>query len=162
MSTRPVPWVRVRFGGDSHPECHLFGQCGTCVSSPTNTPPAMRDGLPPDLVQLRSTLPIRALVLGIIRALVSSDLLQVVKRTDRVDYPTNTLTNGVVDRPWVFCVVGSNPTSTIINVFRLFPWRTRKILSPVYPGDETAWMIDRSARISGRPGIPPVQERRVL
>ena len=36
-------------------------------------------------------------------------LLQVVKRTTTL---TNTLTNGVVDRPWVFWVVGSSPIST--------------------------------------------------
>ena len=31
-------------------------------------------------------------------------------QTDK--YPTNASTNGVVDRPWVFGVVGSSPTST--------------------------------------------------
>ena len=46
------------------------------------------------------------------------DLLQVVKRTKN---PLIVLTNDVVDRPWVFWVVGSSPTSTIINFFRLSP-----------------------------------------
>ena len=40
-----------------------------------------------------------------------------------------------------FWVVGSIPTSTIHNeLFQIFPWRTWKILSPVYPGNETAWI----------------------
>ena len=42
--------------------------------------------------------------------------------------------------PCFFCVVGSNPTSTIINFFKLSPCRTWKIRSPVYPGNETAWI----------------------
>ena len=42
--------------------------------------------------------------------------LQVVKRTNT---PLKSLTNGVVDRLGVFWVVGSSPTSTIINFFRL-------------------------------------------
>ena len=44
---------------------------------------------------------------------LSVNLLQVVKRTNT---PLIPLTNGVVDRPWAFGVVGSNPTSTIINL----------------------------------------------
>ena len=49
------------------------------------------------------------------------NLLQVVKRTN---IPPISLTNGVVDRPWFFGVVGSSLTSTIINFFRLAPCRT--------------------------------------
>ena len=43
------------------------------------------------------------------------NLWQVVKRTNT---PLNTLTNGVVDRPWVFWIVGPNPT--IHNNNKLF------------------------------------------
>ena len=44
------------------------------------------------------------------------NLLQVVNQANT---PTNSLTNGVVDRPCFFGVVGSNPTyiSAIINIF---------------------------------------------
>ena len=38
------------------------------------------------------------------------------------------------------------PHPPIINFFRFSPWQTWKILSRVYPGNETAWIIDRSAR----------------
>ena len=49
---------------DSHPESRPSGQCGTCASSPTNKLPDHEKTafLPPDLDQLRSTLPNRALV----------------------------------------------------------------------------------------------------
>ena len=40
------------------------GSVGLAQAHPLTKPLAMGDGLPPDLVQLRSTLPIRALVLG--------------------------------------------------------------------------------------------------
>ena len=33
----------------------------------------------------------------------------------------------------------------------------KNTLPGVYPGNETAWIIDRSAHISGRPAIPPFQ-----
>ena len=82
------------------------------------------------------------------------NLLQVVKQ---INTSLITLTNGVVDRPWVFWVVGSITTSTIINFFRLSSCRTWKILSPVSPENEKSWINDRSARISGRPAIPPSQ-----
>ena len=49
------------------------------------------------------------------------NLLQVVKRTNTT---LITLTDGVVDRPWIFWDVGSNPTSTIMNFFRRSPCRT--------------------------------------
>ena len=39
------------------------GSVGLAQAHPLTKPLAMGDGLPPDLVQLRSTLPIRALVL---------------------------------------------------------------------------------------------------
>ena len=85
------------------------------------------------------------------------NLLQVVKRTNT---PLITLTNGVVDRPWVFGSWVRSPPSTIIN-FSDFPpaCRTWKTLSLVSPGNETAWfwVNDRSARVSGRPAIPPFQ-----
>ena len=42
-------------------------------------------------------------------------------------YPTNTLTNGVVDRPWVFGAVGSNPTLKKINFFRLYCFMVGRI-----------------------------------
>ena len=74
-----------------------------------------------------------------------------------------TLINGVVDRPWVVWVVGSNSTSTIIKLFQAFSHvELEKYSPPVYPGNETAWMIDRSARISGRPAISPFQGGRML
>ena len=77
---------------------------------------------------------------------LSVNQLQVVKRTNT---PLKSLTNGVVDRLGVFWVVGSSPTSTIINFFRLSPCRTWKILSPVCPGKETAWIL------TGPPYIRP-------
>ena len=40
------------------------GSVGLAPAHPLTKPLAMGDGLPPDLVQLRSTLPIRALVLA--------------------------------------------------------------------------------------------------
>ena len=40
------------------------GSVGLAQAHPLTKPLAMGDGLPPDLVKLRSTLPIRALVLG--------------------------------------------------------------------------------------------------
>ena len=40
------------------------GSVGLAQAHPLTKPLAMGDGLPPDLVQLRSTLPIGALVLG--------------------------------------------------------------------------------------------------
>ena len=58
------------------------------------------------------------------------NLLQVVKRTNT---PLNTLTNGVVDRPWVFWVVGS--ISTIRNniLFQIFPMSNLKNILPGIP-----------------------------
>ena len=41
------------------------GSVGLAQAHPLTKPLAMGDGLPPDLVQLRSTLPIRALVLSV-------------------------------------------------------------------------------------------------
>ena len=41
------------------------GSVGLAQAHPLTKPLAMGDGLPPDLIQLRSTPPIRALVLGI-------------------------------------------------------------------------------------------------
>ena len=55
------------------------------------------------------------------------NLLQVIKRT-------NSLTNGVVDRPRVLWVVGSSPTSAIINFFRFSPSMSNlKNTLPGYP-----------------------------
>ena len=63
MSTRPVPsgsgLVEIATRKVIFP-----GSVGLAQAHPLTKPPAMGDGLPPDLVQLRSTLPIRALVLG--------------------------------------------------------------------------------------------------
>ena len=42
----------------------LPGSVGLAQAHPLTKPLAMGDGFPPDLVQLRSTLPIRALVLA--------------------------------------------------------------------------------------------------
>ena len=73
------------------------------------------------------------------------NLLQVVKRTST----SNTSTNGVVDRPCFFWVVGSNPTSTIQNFIRLSPYIWHVELEntlpggPVSPGNETAWILIR-------------------
>ena len=47
--------------------------------------------------------------------------LQVVKRTNT---PLINLANGVVDRPWVFWVVGSIPTIHKSKLFRFSPCRT--------------------------------------
>ena len=67
------------------------------------------------------------------------NLLQVVKRTNT---PLISLTNGVVDRPWVCGSWVRSPHRMIHHnkLFQIFPWRTWKILSPVYPGNETAWV----------------------
>ena len=77
---------------------------------------------------------ISVIKLSVIRLSLGSklwvNLLQVVKRTNTLLIP---LTNGVVDRPWVFWVVGSNPTSTIIYFFRLSPCRTWKNTLPGMP-----------------------------
>ena len=59
---------------------------------------------------------------------------------------------------------GSNPTSTIME---FIPFHTDlmsnlKNTLPGIPRNETAWIIDRSARISGRPSIPPFEEEKVL
>ena len=43
----------------------FLGSAGLAQAHPLTKPLAMGDGLPPDLVQLRATLPIRALVLGL-------------------------------------------------------------------------------------------------
>ena len=51
------------------------GSVGLAQAHPLTNSLAMGDGLPPDLVQLRSTLPIRALVLG--------TLFDVPKKGDR-------------------------------------------------------------------------------
>ena len=42
MYVDPACPLRVRFGGDSHPERRLSGWCGTCASSPTNKTPGHR------------------------------------------------------------------------------------------------------------------------
>ena len=58
------------------------------------------------------------------------------------------------------------PSTTIITFFSDFPHVElgKKILSPVSPGNETAfgYIIDRPARISGRPAIPSFQGGSVL
>ena len=41
--------------------------------------------------------------------------------------------NGVFDRPWFFWVVGSNPTFTIMNFFRLSPCQNLKNTLPGIP-----------------------------
>ena len=43
------------------------GSVGLAQAHPLTKPMAVGDGLPPDLVQLRSTLPIRALVLEVLK-----------------------------------------------------------------------------------------------
>ena len=64
MSTRPDPWglgaveIATRNG-------IIPGSVGLTQAHPQIKPPAMKNSLTPDLVQLRSTLPIRALVLMI-------------------------------------------------------------------------------------------------
>ena len=66
------------------------------------------------------------------------NLWQVVKRTN---YPTNTSTNGVVGRPWVFGSCVRSPPSTII-FFSDFPHVEVEKYSPrVSPGNETAWIL---------------------
>ena len=63
-------------------------------------------------------------LLGVIRLSLGKlwvNLVQVVKRTNT---PLITLTNGVVDRPWVFWVVGSIPTIHNNKLFRFSPCRT--------------------------------------
>ena len=63
-------------------------------------------------------------------------LLQVVKRTTMY-YPTNTLTNGVVDRQTMFFLGGSwvqiPPSTIIINFFRTFPMSNLKNTLPGIP-----------------------------
>ena len=56
---------------------------GLAQAHPLTKPLAMGDGLPPDLVQLRSTLPIRALVLGIFKRLVFV-VFAIVEETESV------------------------------------------------------------------------------
>ena len=49
------------------------------------------------------------------------------------------------------------------KLFQIFPMSNLKNTLPaVYPGNETAWVIDRSARISGRPAVPPFQGGSVI
>ena len=61
MSTRPDPWgsgaveIAARDG-------IIPGSVGLAQAHPPTKPLAMMKSLPPDLVQLRSTLPMRALV----------------------------------------------------------------------------------------------------
>ena len=61
-----------------------------------------------------------------------------------------------------FWVVGSIPTSTIINFFRFSHGELEKY-SPRYSQEmKRLGYIDRSARISGRPAIPPFQGGEML
>ena len=87
------------------------------------------------------------------------NLLQVIKRTNTAQSPQ---TYCVVVRPYFFWEVCSNPTIHNNSRIRLSPCRTWKILSPVYPGYEAAWIINMSASISGRPGIRPLQGESVI
>ena len=90
---------------------------------------------------------------------LSVNQLQVVKRTNT---PLITLTNGVVDRPWVFGSWVRSPPSTIIN-FSDLPHVELEKYSPWYPQEmKRLGGIDRSAGMSGRPAIPPFQGGRVL
>ena len=86
------------------------------------------------------------------------NLFQVVKRI----YTTNSLTNGVVDRPLVFGSWVRIPPSTIIYFFQTFPMSNLKWYPPRYPQEMNRLDIDTSVRISGRPAIPPFQGGRVL
>ena len=63
-----------------------------------------------------------------------------VKRTNTA---LITLTNSVVDRPWVFWVVGSNPTmhGNTWYTFSDFPHVELEKHSPVTPGNETASIL---------------------
>ena len=58
-------------------------------------------------------------------------ILQGVKRTNTPLIPKQR--NGVVDRPWFFGVVGSNPTSTMNKLFRAFPMSNLKNALPGIP-----------------------------
>ena len=61
-----------------------------------------------------------------------------------------------------FWVVGSIPTSAIINIFRFSHGELEKYFPRYTQEIKRLGYIDRSARISGRPAIPPFQGGRVL
>ena len=71
---------------------------------------------------------------------MSLTLLQVVKRTNIPLIPQQmaSSTDHGFFGSWVRI-----PPSTIINFFRLSPCRPCKILSPVYPGNKTHWILTR-------------------
>ena len=87
--------------------------------------------------------------------------MQVIKR---INTPLKTLTNGVVDRTMFFGeVVGLNPTIHNNKLFQTFPHVVNlKNALPGIPRKRNRLDIDRSARVSSRPGIPPFQGGRVL
>ena len=67
------------------------------------------------------------------------NLSQVVKRTTTLPIPqqmASSTAHGLVFGSWV-----QIPPSTIINLFQIFPMSNLTILSPVSPGNETAWIL---------------------
>ena len=78
MSTRPVPRGSVSVEIRATRNVIFPGSVGLAQAHPLTKPLAMGDGLPPDLVQLRSTLPIRALVLVVVVVVVAVAVVVVV------------------------------------------------------------------------------------
>ena len=66
------------------------------------------------------------------------NVLQVVKRTNAPLTPQQMASSA---GPWVFWVVGLNPTIHNNKLFQTLPMSNLKKNSPVSPGNETAWML---------------------
>ena len=86
------------------------------------------------------------------------NLLQVVKRTNTPLIPQQMASSAGHGFFGSWVQIPRPP----YKLFRTFRMSNLKNTLLVYPGNETSWIIDRSAGISGRPAIPPFQGGRVL